>query len=358
MFAGLLRKDAALNGLGRLKLSPPLVKALGDVFEEFRTGHVQSIPDVAVRQQADALLKALAPTVQTGDFDGAVVVTEMRKKLTFVSAAKIKDGAAVDKSVREALTLATKTLPPDLKGRIKIDADAVGAVKIHKGELGALGPKEFDMTLGEPNVYIAVRPDAISFPAAKTVCRALKAAITVVPTATTPMFFYDLDIARLAFLFTPDQPDLAKKFFPTGQGGKMPITVEGGPAITARFNTKVSVLSFFGAVGEAPEKVNPSVKPPDEQRESRGFQPQDSRCSSSGLTVRFSAIEGLSQYFLRRLHRANRWSLSPLGPTLRGAPRLRNSSAPSAIFPAPKPCEIPRGEDDAEPFSSSALPTR
>jgi hypothetical protein len=256
MFGGLLKKDVVSSGLGRLKLSDPLVKALGDLFEEFRGKALANISDAAVKQQANAFFSALAPTLQTGDFDGAFVVTENAKILTAVTAVKVKDGVAVEKSVRDLVNASAKNLPPNVKDKIKLDMDAVGGVKIHKVELGGIDPnlKMLEQYLGEANLYLAFRKDAMFISLGKEGLQAIKAAIPLNPLASTPLAVYEFDVARLVNLTMPDQITLSKKYFPTGQGGTVRITVEGGSAITARLTTKVSVLSFFGAVGEMQKK--------------------------------------------------------------------------------------------------------
>ena len=256
MFGGLLKKGVVSSGLGRLKLSDPLVKALGDLYDEFRGKALADISDAAVKQQADAFFAALAPTLKTGDFDGAFVVTENAKIITAVAAVKVKDGAAVEKSVRDLVSASAKNLPPNVKDKIKLDMDAIGGVKIHKVELAGINPnlKMLEQFMGEPNLYLAFRKDAMFFSLGKEGLQAIKAAIPMTPMAGTPLAVYEFDVARLVNLTMPDQIELSKKYFPTGQGGIVRITVEGGSAITARLTTKVSVLSFFGAVGEMQKK--------------------------------------------------------------------------------------------------------
>jgi hypothetical protein len=256
MFGGLMKKDVVNSALGRIKLSDPLVKALGDLYDEFRGTALAHINDAAVKQQAGAFFAALAPTLKTGDFDGAYVVTENGKKLTAVTAIKVKDGAVVEKSVRDLVDASSKGLPPNLQDKIKLDMDAVGGVKIHKVELGAFDPnvKMFEQFLGESNLYLAFRKDAMFLSVGKEGLQAIKAAIPTTPAAGTPLFVYEFDVARMVYLTMPEQIELAKKYFPTGQGGTLRISVEGGTSITARLATKVSVLSFFGAVGELQKK--------------------------------------------------------------------------------------------------------
>jgi hypothetical protein len=249
MFAGLLRKDAAFNSLGRVKLPDSLVKALGDVIDEAKEMALGSLHEADKKQQAEALFKAITPTFKTGDFDGALVVTTTGKHLTFVSAFKLKDGDELGKTMHKLVSASMKDLSPALKEKIKLDVDAVGTTKIHKAEL-PLGAGPLPALLGEPNLYVAFRNDAVFLALGKDGLQAIKDAIPLKAAGASPMLLYEVDVARLAFLAPAEQREKARQLFPDGPGAIVRLTVEGGSALTVRLNTKVSVLRFLGQIHE------------------------------------------------------------------------------------------------------------
>jgi hypothetical protein len=252
LFAGLLKKGAAVSGLGHVKLAEPLAKALGDAVDEAKAMALNSIQDAAKRQQAESLFKVLIPTLRSGDFDGALVVTSQDKHLTVLGATKVKSGDELGKTVRELVAGAVKDLPPAMQGKIKLDVDTVGATKIHKMELPIQDrdAKMVQTVFGEASLYLAFRNDALFFSLGKDGLQAIKDAIPVKTAGTTPIFMYEVDVARLAFLAPPDQAEKAKRIFPGGQGGIVRLTVQGGKALTVRLDTKVSVLQYLGQMHE------------------------------------------------------------------------------------------------------------
>jgi hypothetical protein len=252
IFAGLLKKDAILNGMGHLQLPDKLTKALGDVVEEAKTKALERIEDAGKKQQAEALCKAITPTFKAGDFDGAIVVYNQGKYYTILSATKVKDGEELGKTVRALVSDSLKDLPPGLKEKITLDADNVGGIKVTRVELPIHNQegKHLEMVLGDLNVYVAFRSDAVLIAMGKNGLEAIKGAIAVQPAATSPVLFYDIDIARLALLIHPEHADKAKELFPNGQGGLVRFSVQGGETLTVRLVTKVAVLQLLGHMAE------------------------------------------------------------------------------------------------------------
>ncbi len=253
MFTGLLKKDAAFNGMGHIKLSAALTKALVNVIEEARTKALEGIADADKKQQADTLFKVILPTFQTGDFDGAAVVMSKGQKLSVVTAFKVKDGNELGKTIRDLVSTKLKDAPPAVKDNIKLDFETVGATKIHKIDLAFLGAeaKKLETLVGTPVLYVAFRNDALFMSLGKDSLQGIKEALPVQPTGTSPLFFYEVDVARLMYLAPPEQADAAKKLFPTSSGGIVRLSVDGGQAITVRLTMKVAALKLLGQVHEA-----------------------------------------------------------------------------------------------------------
>jgi hypothetical protein len=250
IFTGLLRKDAALNGLGHLKLPEALVKALGDVVDEAKGLALGSIQEAGKKQQAEGLFKAIIPTFKAGDFDGAAVMIPSGKHFTFLGVFKVKGGEELGNTIRDLVSASLKDLPPALKEKIKLDADAVGTIKIHRMTLpvDALTAGALEKVLGELNLYVAFRNDAMFLSLGKDGLQAIKDAIPAKGGAASPMLFYEVDVARLAHLAPPEQAAKAKQLFPDGQGGTVRLVVNGGAALTVRLTTNVAVLQFLGQV--------------------------------------------------------------------------------------------------------------
>jgi hypothetical protein len=257
LFAGLLKKDAAFNGMGHMKLPEPLAKALVDVIDEARAMALGSIQDGAKKQQVDALFNALMPTFKSSDFDGALVVTSNGKNLTLLTASKVKDGTALGKTVRELVT--AKDIPPEVRNNIKFDVATVGKTSVCKVQLPL--PADDHATklaglFGEPTLYVAFRNDALFLSFGKDGLEAIKAAIPVQASAVGPMLYYEVDVARLISLIHPEQADKVKKIFPGGQGGTIRFSAEGGPALTIRLSTKVAVLQLLGQLHDMKRASN------------------------------------------------------------------------------------------------------
>lgn len=252
LFAGLLKSDAVFNGLGHVKLPEAIIKSLGDVIDEAKVKALANIQDAGKKQQADALFKVITPTLKAGDFDGATVVTPSGSNFTVLAAFKLKDGDELGKTVHTLVSDTLKDLPPAAKDIIKLDAHSAGATKIHQVQVPGddQGTKVLDMVLGDRNLYVAFRNDALFVSAGKGGLQAIKDAVEVKATGTTPMLFYQVDVARLTHLAPPAQAAKAKELFPSGSGGIVRFSVEGGSALTVRFSTKVSVLQFFALMHE------------------------------------------------------------------------------------------------------------
>jgi hypothetical protein len=248
MFAGLLKRNAAFNSLGHIKLPEAIAKALGDVIDEAQKSALDGIHDATKKQQAESLFKAIVPTFKTGDFDGAMLATVEGQELTVVGGFKVKNGDELGKTVKELVSVHLKDLPPALRQNVQLDLDAVGSTKIHKVEIQAFdeGAKMAAKVLGDLSIYVAFRNDAVLYAVGKKGLQAIKAAIPIQASSKSPMLFYEVDIARLITLAPPKEAEKAKALFPNGQGGIIRLSVTGGQALTIRLNTKVSVLQLFG----------------------------------------------------------------------------------------------------------------
>ena len=134
--AAIGKQDAAFQGAVHFALPDPLKKAFANVIDEVRTNALKSIQDDAKKAQAKALLDAMTPTAQAGEFQAvAAIVGPKDKHYTFLGAVKLKDGDKLGKTVRDLIADALQGLPEAEKAKFKLDADTVGGVAIHRFEV-------------------------------------------------------------------------------------------------------------------------------------------------------------------------------------------------------------------------------
>lgn len=253
LFGGVLRKDAAFNALAHVRIPDSMLQAFDKVITEGTTQALEAIQDPAKKKQADALFKALAPTFRAGELDGAFVLQGPRNgKFTLLVAGKVKDGDKLGKTLHDLVSEALKDIPPAQRDKIRLDAASVGNVKIHHLEVPELlKDKTMSQLVGDPNLYVAFRADAVFVALGSDGMNAVKTALAAPATPSSPLFLYEVDIARLAAVFAPpEQQEQAKKLFPKEGDATLRIRLEGGTTLTFRFETRLAVLEFLSQVRE------------------------------------------------------------------------------------------------------------
>ncbi|MCI0379052.1 MAG: hypothetical protein L0215_15700 [Gemmataceae bacterium] len=242
-FGGLMQKGAAFNSVLHFTMPDSLTKALTKAMAELES----DMRGNAKQAHVAILIKALTPTVTAGEIDSAFHMLPSGKHFTLVGAVKVKEGQKLESTLRELLTEAFRNLPAAEKEKIKLDADSVGGVKIHRFILPEDDPG-LAAVLGDSTVHVAFRNDAVFVALGKDGLAAVKSAVTAKAGAATPIALYELDMARLAPLLAQaaGNADLADKIFPGGRNGTLRFVVEGGSALTVRFNTHAAVLQLLG----------------------------------------------------------------------------------------------------------------
>ncbi|MCI0640560.1 MAG: hypothetical protein L0Y72_06455 [Gemmataceae bacterium] len=242
-FGGLMQKGAAFNSVLHFTMPDSLTKALTIAMAELES----DMRNKAKQAHAAILVKALTPTVTAGQIDCAFNMLPSGKHFTLVGAVKVKEGQKLEGTLRELLTDALTNLPAAEKEKIKLDADSVSGVKIHRFNLPEDDPG-LAAVLGDSSVHVAFRDDAVFVALGKGGLAAVKSAVTAKAEAAAPIALYEVDMARLAPLFAQatGQADLADKLFPGGRNGTLRFVVEGGSALTVRFHTHAAVLQFLG----------------------------------------------------------------------------------------------------------------
>jgi hypothetical protein len=250
LFAGNLRKDAAVQGLAHAALPKPLRDEFLKVLDEGAKKGLDDIQDEAKRAQAQQLFDALRPTFAQAELDAFIGFTgPVGKFYTALAAVKVQDGDKLGATVHDLIADALKTMPAEQKDKVHLDEASVGAVKVHRFELprDAKNEKAFDEVLGDNNLYVAFRKDAVFFAIGKEGLSTLKDAVSSMQGKAGPVLRFDFDVPRMVRIIakTPAQRELAQKLFKSGDDGVIRFTITGGPALTARLTMRLNTLEFF-----------------------------------------------------------------------------------------------------------------
>jgi len=249
VFGGALGSDAAMSFLMHWALPDALRDSLSPVVDEAVKKALENEKDDTRRSQAEKFFKALDPTLKAGDVDVAFSLRgpSADKHYTLMAGVKLKDGAGVEKAVRDLV----KSLPERDQEKVKFDAETADGVKIHRVDAHKSFDAKARQTLGDHPLYVAFKDDALVVGGGPDGLAALKEALTAAPKAG-PQFQFTMALARAAELMAQDKqntaaPAAARKVF--GGGGKgddtISLVVEGGKELKVRFSAKALVVKFF-----------------------------------------------------------------------------------------------------------------
>jgi hypothetical protein len=249
LFAGVLDKKAAVNGLVSFELPKGLREAFDQVVQDAKAKVLADTKDEKKKEQARKLLDALAPSLTTGDIDAGFSLRgpHKNKTYTFVAGFRLKEGNKLAAAVFELL----KDLPESEQKLIKLNADQEGNVMIHRFDLHQVIAEAKDF-VGDNPLYFAIRDDALFVAIGDDGQNAIKDAVKAGPTDTAPARF-EVGLARLAMLF--DKGDgtsqRAAALLKKGDDARLVLTVEGGTELRLRFTMNLSVLQLFADRGVA-----------------------------------------------------------------------------------------------------------
>lgn len=255
-FGTLRGANAAFRGLSHIVLPDEIHKGVNKILEEGAAQSLVKIQDPGKREQAQQLLDALMPTLKSGEIDGCVQLLgpSADQKYAIVAALKVKNGVKLGAKLHELVADALKQAPAAQRTKIQLDHAVAGSVKIHRLELPADQEpvRKLQAMLGETNLYVAFRDDAVFVAVGKDSLALLKDAVTAAATGPSPLLLYELDVARLAPLLAPTEElrASAKKIFPGGQDGLVRLSLEGGAALRLTLTTRLPVVQFLSQMRE------------------------------------------------------------------------------------------------------------
>jgi hypothetical protein len=245
LFPSLLTRGAALNGLTHVILPEEIRKALDPVIDEGLARAVKEEPNEAKREQVAKIIKAVAPSLKAGEFDGALSLRgpSAAKRYTLVLGVKLRQGGALETTLRQLL----KAIPEEDREKIHLDAASADGIKIHRVNAQKTFDKKARAAFGDNPVYVAIRPDALFVALGENGLEAIKQAVTGEP-GPAPPFVLEVSVARLAQSFGTREAEkkAAREAFTGTDSGLVRLTVTGGPALRLRLSTALSVLHFGG----------------------------------------------------------------------------------------------------------------
>ena len=255
LFAALAGKDSAISLLLSYAFPERVQKAMGPAVDDAIKSIVEKAQDDTHKQIAEKLLRVLAPSIKAGEIDAAFDLRgpSSNKHYTLVGGIKLKNGAEVEKTLKEIIT----GLPEQVRDLVKFDADKAGETAIHKLDFDHFMDDNARTILGNGAVYVALRANAIYFGAGENGLDAIKGAINAKP-GTAAVLQWNLSLAKLASLMIKEQPGAAKAaaeaFGKNAGQDKIQFSVTGGSALKAEIRAKTAVLKFFALIAE--EKIN------------------------------------------------------------------------------------------------------
>jgi hypothetical protein len=255
LFASLVGKDSALSVLLSYAFPKRVQEAMGPAVDETIKSVVEKAHDDTHKQIAEKLLHVLAPSIKAGEIDAAVDVRgpSPKKHYTLVGGIKLKNGAEVEKTLKEIIT----GLPDQVRDMVKFDADKAGETAIHKVDFEHFMDDNARSIFGNGDLYVALRANAIYFGVGENGLDAIKGALNAKPGAT-PVLQWNLSLAKLAPLMIKQQPGAARaaaEAFGKNPGqDQIQFSVTGGATLKAEFRAKTTVLKFFTLIAE--EKIN------------------------------------------------------------------------------------------------------
>ncbi|HVS39591.1 MAG TPA: hypothetical protein VMS17_28800 [Gemmataceae bacterium] len=249
--ASLIGSDSAVNMVINLAVPQKVRESASDLLVDGLKQALANAP--GGRDLADTFIKAATPTIKAGVLDAGLDLRGPTADghYTLVMGMKVEQGAEVEKLLRDIV----KAAPADQKN-LKLDVAKVGSVSIHQiiPDANQSMDENTKKLFGEnPNIYFAVRDDAILLAGGPGALDALKSVASAKPTPG-PTIQVEVSMSRAAKVAAgenPAAPDIAKKVFKDGKKDKVRLSIQGGKALTLKFSMDAPVITFSAQLQEA-----------------------------------------------------------------------------------------------------------
>ena len=247
----LVGTDSAANAIVDVALPEKVRQSASDLFIDGMKKGLANSPGGA--ELSDAFVKAATPTLRAGELDAGFDLRgpDAKGLYTLVSGLKVRQGADIEKLLRDIAKAA-----PAEQNKLKLDVAKAGDVSIH--EIVSDPNQPADPTAqklfgGTPDIYFAIRDDAILIAGGPDALAVLKDAATAKP-AAGPTVQLQVSMSRIAPLLAeqhPAVPDIAKKVFKDGTKDKVRLSLQGGKSMTLKISMDAPLVTFAAQVQEA-----------------------------------------------------------------------------------------------------------
>ncbi len=249
--ASLLSRSSAAQGQLHVTLPPRVQKALARVLDERVEQELKKQPN----EDAQALIKAIVPTLKKGVFDLAMDWRgpSAKKHYTVVVGAQTQDGLAIERVLKSIV----KKLPAEIQQVIELDAEKSGKSSIHKLNIGQFYDENLRTLLGDAPLYFSFREDAVFYTAGEDGLKAIKDALAAEPVRALPLRV-QVALASLVPLIEKAQPkagEAAKAAFgKTREGDRVELSLEGGESLKLRVTAAAPIIRFLSMLAPQQEK--------------------------------------------------------------------------------------------------------
>jgi hypothetical protein len=232
------------------ELRAPLAAIVDDGFRR----ELEKENDPAKKDLARKAFDVLGPIMKAGRFEmfAGFHGPDANGKFTVGTAIRVPDGKAVEKLARDLLSQA----PPEVAGRIKLDADSIAGTSAHRMSVGKDLDADAKRLFGEnAEAFIAFPREAVVATFGANAAAAVKAMLeskTVYPAMPLSV---EASVSRLAGLdknVGPVAQKVASEVFGPAPQGKdlVRVTVEGGQALSVRVNARGQIIKFGAQLNE------------------------------------------------------------------------------------------------------------
>jgi hypothetical protein len=258
--AALVTPESALSLFANAALPEDLRKDAGPFVDQLVTQILQGQKDENARRLLAKVLHSLTPTVKAGVLDAGLDVRGPGAGglYTFVLGARVQDGAGIDKALHQVF----EQIPEDQRGGVKLDVAKVNGVSIHSLP-GDKTDAQMKRLLGDNPLYVSVRNDALFLTGGAQGLEVIKEVADLKPKSGR-LAYLKLSVARLVPLMGLDrqagvdreaaEAAARKAFGKNKDSDQIRITVEGGPALTARMHLRTELVTFGSLMDEAKKK--------------------------------------------------------------------------------------------------------
>jgi hypothetical protein len=238
--------DSALAGRLNLAVPSPVAKSLVNVIEEGYLEGTLALRDADKKKKSREFLDALKPSLEAGEIDALfrLVGPSADQKIGAAIGVKIQGSHQLGNHFKTLATEAKKQLPEADQAKVMLDADAVGAVSIHRLVLPtARGP--LPDIFGESTLSLAFRPDAVVVGIGRDSLGAVKL-LAAAKGGAAPLAQIKIDVAQLSSIMEPALRDAARSMFAKSGDGVCQIDVTGGSQLSVEVSVRTPVIRYWG----------------------------------------------------------------------------------------------------------------